>query len=90
MTDLYEWDDTKERANLVKHGVDFAAIAAFDWGSALVDPDNRRGEPRWIATGYIGGRLHVAVYAMRGTRRRIVSLRKANAREVRRYAQAQA
>ena len=90
MTGLCAWDDAKRRANLVKHGVDFAAVAAFDWESALVYPDNRHGEPRWVATGYIGSRLHVVVYAMRGTRRRIVSLRKANAREVRRYAQAQA
>ena len=39
--------------------------------------------------GYIGSRLHVVVYTMRGTRRRVISLRKANSREVRKYAEAE-
>ena len=86
----FEWDDAKRHVNRAKHGVDFDAIRAFDWESALVALDTRQREPRWIATGYIGNRLHVAVYAMRGMRRRVISLRKANAREVRRYAEAQA
>ena len=83
VTGLFEWDDAKRRANLAKHGVDFAAIDAFDSETALIDPDTRQTEPRWIATGFLGSRLHVVVYAMRGTRRRLISLRKANAREVR-------
>lgn len=90
MGSLFEWDDAKRQANLAKHGVDFATIDAFDWETALIDPDTRGAEPRWIASGFIGSRLHVAVYAMRGTRRRIISLRKANAREVRKHAEAEA
>ena len=27
----YEWDENKRRTNLVKHGVDFTAMHAFDW-----------------------------------------------------------
>ena len=87
---LFEWDDAKRHANLVTHGVDFAAIETFEWESALVTLDARQREPRWIATGYVGNRLHVAVYALRGKRRRVISLRRANAREVGRYAEAQA
>ena len=87
---LFEWDDTKRQANLVKHGTDFAAIDAFDWETALIESDTRHEERRWVAIGYIGSRLHVVVYAMRGTRRRIISLRKANAREVRKRAEAEA
>ena len=111
---LFEWDDAKRQANLAKHGVDFAAIEAFDWETALIDAGTRQAEPRWVATGFIGSipcnleirplvaeprwvatgfigsRLHVAVYAMRGTRRRIISLRKANAREVWKHAEAEA
>ena len=90
MGGLFEWDDAKRQANLAKHGVDFAAIDAFDWETALIDPDTRQAEPRWIATGFIGSRLHVAVYTMRGPRRRVISLRKANAREVRKHAEAEA
>ena len=73
---FFEWDDAKRQANRSSTGVRAAATG--------------RGKPRWIATGYIGNRLHVAVYAMRGVRRRVISLRRANAREVRRYAEAQA
>lgn len=86
----FEWNDAKRQANLVKHEVGFEAVDAFDWETAIANADTRHAEPRWIATGYIGSRLHVVVYAMRGTRRRIISLRKANAREVRKYAQAEA
>lgn len=86
---LFEWDNAKRQANVAKHGVDFAAIDAFDWETALIDLDTRQAEPRWVATGFIGSRLHVAVYAMRGKRRRIISLRKANAREVRKRAEAE-
>jgi len=51
---LFEWDDAKRQANVAKHGVDFAAIDAFDWETALIDLDTRQAEPRWVATGFIG------------------------------------
>ena len=84
----YEWDEGKRRENLEKHGVDFAAIGGFDWGGAVYNESPRRGEQRWEATGYIGYRLHFAVYTVRGGKRRIISLRKANPREMRNYAAA--
>ena len=87
---LYEWDDAKRHANVEKHGVDFAAIDAFDWDTAITNPDTRHGEPRWVAHGTIGGRLHVVTYSTRGARHRIISLRKANRREEQRYARHQA
>jgi uncharacterized protein len=45
------------------------------------------GEDRQIAFGRVPGRLFVCVFLDRGSTRRIVSLRKANSREVRRYAE---
>jgi uncharacterized DUF497 family protein len=45
---------------------------------------------RLEAIGYIGDRLHVVIYSLRADVVRIISLRKANAREVKRYAEAQA
>lgn len=44
-------------------------------------------EQRFEAIGYIGLRLHVMVYCLRGDAIRVISLRKANAREVKRYAE---
>ena len=83
----YEWDEAKRRSNLEKHGVDFSAIEAFEWGSAVIQPSYRGGELRYTATGFIGSRLHYLVYTMRGDNRRIISLRKTNSRDRRRYEQ---
>ena len=41
-----------------------------------------------IGYAYIGLRLYCVVYTDRGDERRIISLRKANSREVKRYAEA--
>ena len=82
----YEWDENKRRTNLVKHGVDFAAMHAFDWETARVEQVDHPEEPRWIAHGVIGSRLHVVVFTERGNSTRIISLRKANPREEQRHA----
>ena len=84
----YEWDEAKRRDTLVYRGVDFGSMVNFDWDTATVERDIRHAdEIRFLATGYIQGRLHRLVYTMRGETVRIISLRKANAREVRRYGQ---
>ena len=41
------------------------------------------GEMRWRAIGYIGEHLHTVIYTVRGDNTRIISLRRANAKEVR-------
>lgn len=52
-------------------------------------PDLRRvyGEPRQCGIGYIGLCLFFVAFVDRDGERRIISLRKANQREVRRYAE---
>lgn len=82
----YEWDEQKRLENLAKHQLDFAEAEFFDWDTALRMPSPRHGELRWIAIGYIGDRLHIVIYTVRGESTRIISLRKANVREERRYA----
>ena len=79
----YEWDENKRVANLAKHGVDFIDAEDFDWSSAIETIDDRFNyiEDRWIALGFIGSRLHVFIYTMRGENVRLISLRKANKRE---------
>ena len=88
---MFTWDESKSATNHAKHGVPFEASREFDWETALVVTDSRRdyGETRYEATGFIGLRLFVLVFTMRGGNRRVISLRKANTREVRRYAQTQ-
>lgn len=84
------YDTAKNESNTEKHGVSLAAAADFEWDEALVWSDERKnyGEDRQCAIGYIGNRLFYVVYVDRENVRRIISLRKANSREVKRYAEA--
>ncbi|MCE2499547.1 MAG: BrnT family toxin [Dehalococcoidia bacterium] len=84
----YEWDEGKLRENADKHDIDFTAIYDFDWDTAAQRSNTTHGELRWVATGYIGTRLHTVIYTERGNRRRIISLRIASNRERREYAEA--
>ncbi len=81
------WDETKNDANRKKHGVAFEAATAFDWKEAVINPDLRRahGERRWSAMGLLKGRLHNLVFTRREDSVRVISLRKANDRELRNY-----
>lgn len=82
------FDAAKDVANRAKHGVSLALAAELEWGWLLVVPDVRRdyGEQRWIGFAPISERVYCVVFTDRGEERRIISLRKANGREVRRYA----
>lgn len=84
----YEWDPVKSRANLAKHGVDFAdAVAVFEDDLALTRPDlTSRGESRFVTIGVDGlGRHLVVVFTERGRRVRIISARLATRLERKTY-----
>ena len=83
----YEWDEDKCEANLAKHDVDFDAVRGFDWQTAQVFEDLRfdYGERRFWALGLIEDRLHVLAFTIRDNAVRVISLRKANRREVNYY-----
>ena len=84
------FDPAKDALNLAKHGVSLGRAAQLDWDNALVSPDDRRvyGEIRLLALAPMDGRLWVVVFTDRPEGRRVISLRKANLREYRRYEQA--
>jgi len=83
-----EFDPTKNVVNLAKHGIPFEAVQFFDWDTAQIEEDARYPYPeaRFKATGYVGQRVYVVIFCVRGDARRIISLRKANPREMKRYA----
>lgn len=87
------FDPAKDAANLAKHGLSLLDAVGFEWETAVVWPDERfaYAEARMVALGYIGLRIMVVVFVDRPpelpTERRIISLRKANTREVKRYAE---
>ncbi len=63
---------------------------AFEWDTALVDPEKGHDESRWTATGFIGPVLHVVAFTERSETVRIISLRKATKRDAHRYVEDQA
>lgn len=85
---MWDRDEAKRQANQTKHGLDFAALDGFDWQTAQVEPDLRRdySEESWIALGKIGDVIHHLAFTRRNGRVRIISLRKANQREKRKWA----
>ena len=84
----YEWDENKRAETLRERGIDFASMDYFDWETAIHQRTDRGGEERWSSFGLIGARLHHVVWTERGERIRIISLRKANARESAKYVEA--
>ena len=83
----FEFDPAKDESNLDKHGVSLTDAEGFEWETVVVREDARKqyAEQRFQATGLIGERVHVMVYCLRGDVVRVISLRKANPREVNRY-----
>jgi hypothetical protein len=84
-----EFDPAKDAANVAKHGVSLALARELDWEAALVWVDDRfeYGELRVIALAPKTGILYYVAFVNRGEVRRIISLRRANRREVKRYVQ---
>ena len=83
-----KFDPDKDASNRQKHGLSLADASRMDFDTAIYAPDHRYdyGEDRTQALGAVGGRLHMLVFTMRGDVLRAISLRRANPREVRRYA----
>jgi uncharacterized DUF497 family protein len=84
-----EFDPAKDASNQEKHGLSLGLAAALDWDVALVWVDDRYayGELRMIALAPETGILYYVAFVDRGDARRIISLRKANRREVKHYVQ---
>ena len=84
----FEWDDHKAADNLQKHGIDFLdAIHVFLDPHRLEVEDDREeyGELRFKTIGLAQGRLLVVVYTYRQQHIRIISARKAERYERRKY-----
>jgi uncharacterized DUF497 family protein len=83
----FEWNDNKRQLNIEKHQIDFAdAIGIFDY-IVYTTQDERRdyGECRFISIGLMRGIEVVVIYTVRKGVRRIISARRANAKERTRY-----
>ena len=81
------FDPDKDTKNIDKHGVSLELASHLEWDSALIWTDTRQayGEPRECALALLAARVYFVAFVDRADSRRIISLRKANPREVNRY-----
>ena len=85
---MYEWDDTKNKINIAKHGVSFRLAQRIFDGPVLTVRDDREdyGEVREISIGMVDGiAVLTVVHTDRQGKVRIISARPASERERRRY-----
>jgi uncharacterized DUF497 family protein len=82
-----EFDAAKNEGNVAARGLSFEMVAKFEFATALIDQDIRKAypEPRYVALGFLGERLHVLCFTPVLDGIRVISFRKANVREVRAY-----
>lgn len=82
-----EFDPAKDAANQTKHGISLSVAGELDWEAALVWVDDRfeYGEMRMIALAPKTEILYYVAFVDRGEARRVISLRRANRREVKHY-----
>ena len=84
-----EYDAAKNARNVRERGLSFERAAEFDFEAAITMEDRRReyGEIRYRSLGILDQRLHALVFTFRGESLRVISLRKANRKEGRLYAE---
>jgi uncharacterized DUF497 family protein len=84
-----EFDANKNQTNIRDRGLSFELAKQFDFDSALIWQDKRKPYPevRFTALGLLDGRIHSLVFSETAKGIRIISFRKANKREVKRYGQ---
>lgn len=81
------FDPAKDSSNQRKHGVSLSLAQEIDWPEVMARPDTRQdyGEVREIGYTVIDDRLYCVVFTQRADKMHVISLRKANSREVRNY-----
>ncbi|RJR45764.1 MAG: BrnT family toxin [Deltaproteobacteria bacterium] len=83
----FEWDEAKRRINFEKHGLDFRDAEKVFEGPIITVEDGRYdyGETRLISLGLLADVVVVIVHTVRHEKTRIISMRKAKAREKKAY-----
>jgi uncharacterized protein len=78
------FDQAKRDKTLAERGLDFRSAKEVFERAHLTRSDDRRGygEPRFITAGWLDERIVVIVWTPRGRARRVISMRKANEREI--------
>ena len=83
------FDSAKSERNERERGLTFSLVGQLDWSGTVIEVDERKeyGEHRYRVLGFIGDRLYAVVFTPRAGKVHVISLRKANKREVKQYEQ---
>lgn len=83
----YEWDKNKNELNIRTHGLDFydAHLIFLKSHFTFVDDRYDYGEKRFVTIGSLNRRIVIVVHTMRNDKIRIISMRKANEREKKKF-----
>lgn len=86
------FDPAKNARNIRERNLSFERAAEFKFETAAQFEDTRHdyGERRLVALGYVDERLHALCFTEIVGGIRVISFRRANRREVRKYAKAKA
>lgn len=78
------YDPAKNTRNIAERGLSFDRAADLEWSTAWIVEDLRRPylERRFQVLGLIDQRLHMLVFTPRHGRVHVISLRRANRREI--------
>jgi uncharacterized protein len=81
------WDENKRRLNIKSHGIDFEGCEQIFDLPVIVSEDSRQnyGEQRLCALGWLHDRMVHLTYTERKDDFRVISLRKAEKHEIKRY-----
>ncbi|OOF85597.1 hypothetical protein BKG93_04305 [Rodentibacter ratti] len=87
-----EYYPNKSQRNIEERNLSFDEVAFFEWRTAIIWQDNRfnYSEPRFLSLGLLGDRVHSICFTPIQNGIRVISFRKANKREVRKYEQERA
>ena len=87
MVSMFTWDEDKRRANLDKHGIDFADAEKILDGYTVTAEDLREtyGEQRFLTLGVLHGEVVSVAHTPREDDDHIISIRKATKYEARFY-----
>lgn len=82
----FEFDERKSQSNLSKHGIDFVQAQALWDDPDLIEVQAKSDdEARSLLVGKVADRLWSVVIAYRGSKIRIISVRRARKSEVSLY-----
>ncbi|MFH0302523.1 BrnT family toxin [Bradyrhizobium sp. 31Argb] len=82
---MSDFDPAKDKINRSQHGISLARCVDMDIRAIVRAEPFDYGDPRYRAYGFIDGVAHCLVFTVRNERYRPISLRRAHAKEMRRY-----